>query len=310
MKRIAIIGGAGQMGMLFLDYFHSLGHQVVISDVDTERMERVAAQYGAETVGDNIEAVKDADIVLISVPLEETPRVIEEVAPAMRRGALMMEISSVKHQVLETLKRVRRYGVLPLSLHPLFGPGAETPRDKKIAVIPLVNPEEELKLTQEIFSESEVFLVEVDDHDRIIAVTIVFNYLFNVSLADLIREEDLSNLRLLGGPSFELQLLLCEGYLSQDSNLYYSAWRKNPYCREYMRLYVKSAQSLLEKLENKESFLDYVETLQKGFSVDPLFHQAYENIYNLIKALKNPRGRIFPDSPQNTNGNRVGGPPI
>lgn len=285
MKRIAIIGGAGRMGRLFLEYFHSQGHQVVISDVDIEKMKIVATQYGMETARDNIEAVKDADIALISVPLEDTPRVIEEVAPEMRGGTLMMEISTVKHRVQEALMRVKRYGVIPLSLHPLFGPGAENLKNQRIAVIPLDFPEEELKLVQEIFAESKVFLVEREEHDKVIAVTIVLNYLFNLSLADLIKEEEFSKLRSLGGPSFRLQLMLCESYLHQDSSLYFSAWRTNPYCREYLERSLKSFQSLRKKLNREEEFLNHIENLKRNFSIDPLFSQAYETLYRLIKDL-------------------------
>ena len=84
--RTVIIGGAGQMGKLFLNYFHSLNHNILITDINTEERERIAAQFDVETADDNIIAVKNADLVLISVPLEDVPKVIEEVTPVPHDG--------------------------------------------------------------------------------------------------------------------------------------------------------------------------------------------------------------------------------
>ncbi|MCW3991557.1 MAG: prephenate dehydrogenase/arogenate dehydrogenase family protein [Candidatus Bathyarchaeota archaeon] len=88
---MAVVGGAGRMGAWFTRYFSSRGFPTVISDVRGEEARSAASAVGAELKETSIGAVRDADLVLICVPIVETPEVISEAAPHMRRGAVLAE---------------------------------------------------------------------------------------------------------------------------------------------------------------------------------------------------------------------------
>src|SRR5687768_10511257 len=63
-KTVAVIGGKGAMGSRMASLFADLGHAVMIADLDTDLRPADAAAA--------------ADVVIVSVPIRETERVIRE----------------------------------------------------------------------------------------------------------------------------------------------------------------------------------------------------------------------------------------
>ena len=78
--KIAIIGGKGQMGKMFAEAFKKKGCEVIL----TGRR------------GNNIDAAKKADIIIVSVPIRETVKVIEEIASHIKEDALLTDFTSIK----------------------------------------------------------------------------------------------------------------------------------------------------------------------------------------------------------------------
>ncbi|RLE52560.1 MAG: hypothetical protein DRJ30_07715, partial [Candidatus Methanomethylicota archaeon] len=98
--RVAVIGGAGRMGVWFARYFIERGHDIIISDVKKDEAETVAKALGAKLAKNNIEAVRMADLSLISTPIDVTPEVLIEISPELKEPKIVMEISSLKSKVL------------------------------------------------------------------------------------------------------------------------------------------------------------------------------------------------------------------
>src|SRR5262249_17181128 len=117
-KRVAVIGGEGQMGALMVRLFRELGHDVVSADVATELTpERAAA---------------GADVVLISVPIQITLNVIAQLAPFVRKDALLLDITSVKAEPLAAMLRATEASVV--GTHPMFGPGVHTLQGQRVGL--------------------------------------------------------------------------------------------------------------------------------------------------------------------------------
>ena len=57
--RTVAVQGVGNVGMHLVRYLHEVGAKTVITDVDNERLEQCADEYGSEIVG--LEAIYDAD---------------------------------------------------------------------------------------------------------------------------------------------------------------------------------------------------------------------------------------------------------
>ncbi|MHA2321676.1 MAG: prephenate dehydrogenase/arogenate dehydrogenase family protein, partial [Candidatus Thorarchaeota archaeon] len=185
--RIAIIGGAGNMGRLLVTHFLRHNHSLVVSDPRTGEV--LSGDFDIAT--SNVAAVKDADLALISVPMEKTAAVIREVAPHMKENSILCEITTLKSNILETLRSACGHKLRPLCIHPLFGPRASYLR-KKFALIPVMDEEEEKKLANSLFPESQIVIVEAGEHDRIMALTLTLPYFINMVLASILKDENIS----------------------------------------------------------------------------------------------------------------------
>ncbi|MER9644161.1 prephenate/arogenate dehydrogenase family protein [Mesorhizobium sp. M0239] len=67
------------------------------------------------------EAVRDADLVVISVPVGSSGAVAEEIAPALKKGAILTDVGSTKASVIAQMQPYVPEGVHFIPGHPLAG---------------------------------------------------------------------------------------------------------------------------------------------------------------------------------------------
>jgi len=286
--KIAIIGGAGRMGRWFTRYFASKGHKIVISGVKLDKLKAFAQEAGVNFAENNAKAVKDADLAMISVPIPVTTKVIREIAPHLRKGAVVTEIASLKFGITEALIEASKLGVIPLSLHPLFGPGAQKLKENKIVVIPVVNSKAEIKLAKELFQEAQIIVADADTHDRLMALTISLPYFLNIAFASVLSEEDISTLKKFGGTTFAFQLTLTESVMNEDSALHASIQMHGKYALKYVDALLSKAEIVRKMIQekNQKDFIDFYNEVQGSLSRDTDFFKAYEKVYKALEALR------------------------
>ena len=119
-KRVAILGGTGKMGRWFAGFFLSKGYEVVLASRSAERAARAAEELGVASAASHEEAVGNADVVLVSTPIEATAETIRAVKDRLPRGAVIFDIASVKGDIPKALLEATEYGAKALSVHPLF----------------------------------------------------------------------------------------------------------------------------------------------------------------------------------------------
>ncbi|MDH5244286.1 MAG: pyrroline-5-carboxylate reductase, partial [Chloroflexota bacterium] len=66
--------------------------QVVASHPRAERREALSRDYGIGVVGSNVEAVQDADVILLGIKPQMLSRVGREIGPHLRRGQLVLSV--------------------------------------------------------------------------------------------------------------------------------------------------------------------------------------------------------------------------
>ena len=144
--KVTIIGGAGGMGKWFAEFFTGNGVEVRIVDKSPET-KAIAKQIGVEFLNTNIlnvmegeaagnEDIVDTDVLLVSVPIDITGRVIERIGPKMHGDSLLMDITSVKKMPVEMMQKFTPANVEILGTHPLFGPTAKSMRGQTIVFVP------------------------------------------------------------------------------------------------------------------------------------------------------------------------------
>ncbi|WP_206086471.1 prephenate/arogenate dehydrogenase family protein [Ollibium composti] len=67
------------------------------------------------------EAVRDADLVIVSVPVGSSAEVAEEIAPALKNGAILTDVGSTKASVIAQMQPFVPKGVHFIPGHPLAG---------------------------------------------------------------------------------------------------------------------------------------------------------------------------------------------
>jgi prephenate dehydrogenase len=70
---------------------------------------------------DPVEAARDADLLLLAVPVRAMAAVATACAPALRRGAVISDVGSVKATVVRDIEAVLPAGVAFVGAHPIAG---------------------------------------------------------------------------------------------------------------------------------------------------------------------------------------------
>ena len=83
--KIAIVGGSGKMGQWFARLLCEEGEQVLLIGRSEEKLRKVQQQLDVEITTD-IGQAKDADVIIISVPLDAFESVVRQLAPYTSSG--------------------------------------------------------------------------------------------------------------------------------------------------------------------------------------------------------------------------------
>jgi prephenate dehydrogenase len=289
IKEIAIIGAAGNMGCWFSKYFNKKGIGLSVYDLDASSLKSYSNTIICKNISDCVYA---ADLVLICVPIKDTPSMIEECASQMKPGAILAEISSVKSQTFRTLRKFSTT-IKPLCIHPMFGPGRADSKQMKILLIPVINKENEFKISNQIFEEATITVIpNANIHDKLIAIVLGLTHYTNIVFASLISKENFSYLREVSGTTFEVQSLLAASMFTEEPDLVASLLLENKSVTKHIQRYLCEANKIAKLIFNGNSTdlrAKYVKTraiLQQKQNLE----LSYKVMYNIVEKL---RSRIF-----------------
>ena len=181
-KVLSVVGGTGGMGKLFAKIFKNCVKEVAICSRTFEKAKRIADSLGISAWP--IEESAEADIVLVSVPVEETYEVCRAIVGKMSENSLLMELSSVKQGISDRLsKNFEEKKIEYLSLHPLFGPRIRSIKGRRIVIIPLKTGPIAEKVI-EFLRGKDALIIEsnVEEHDRYMAIIQVAHHFAFLSL--------------------------------------------------------------------------------------------------------------------------------
>jgi prephenate dehydrogenase len=225
--------------------------------------------------------------VVLSTPIDVTPQVLKEITPEIRSTAAVVEISSLKSQVLPDLEKIALRGVTTLSIHPLFGPRVTKIAGEKIALVPVSDPSSEFKLAKKIFPKAELIVVDVEEHDKAMALALSLPHFLNLVFASVVGQEDINVLKKLGGTTFALQLVLSEGVLSEDPSLYASIQIDNEFTVKILERFLSNAETLKQYIAEGDSkgFQQFYADARTSLMKDSDFGVAYEKMYKVLESL-------------------------
>jgi prephenate dehydrogenase len=214
--KTGIIGGTGKMGRLFAGVFRRAGYEVMVSGRTTK------------VTGHDI--AKECDIIIVSVPIRDTVRVIGEIAPLLKKSQLICDLTSLK---IDPVAAMLGSKAEVIGLHPMFGPTVKSFRKQTIIACPVRAKPASTKALLAVFrAEGAVCTITTpEEHDRMMAVVQGLTHYVTLCMADSIRRLgiDIDTTKAFMSPVYAIELSLVGRLLSQDPDLYGSILQENPF---------------------------------------------------------------------------------
>ena len=287
-KSVAIVG-AGKMGMWFCNYFSKKNnHEVLLYDKRKIKLDSKKFA-GNITVCKTLQpCVSKADIVIVCVPIRLTIPVVNKCVSMMKKGSCIVEISSLKMDIFNSLLGIPDY-LVPLSIHPMFGPGAKKLSDTKLLVIPIRNEKREQKLVRSLFKDARIIVIkDPKSHDSIMAVILGMIYYVNLLLANTLSKENITLLKRVSGTTFYLQTLLFESILTDNSSLIASLLADNKQLVKYLKKYNEESARLFEMITKNKNMLETrINRIKNGYANKKDIGLSYEKMYSIISKMNN-----------------------
>lgn len=234
-KTIALIGGTGNMGEVFAEALSKAGHKLLIT--------------GRSTKLSNVEATKQADIVIITVPIRETEKVIKEIASYVRKGALLSDFTSVKKIPCDAMLSYSSSEVI--GCHPLFGPSIGL-AGQEIVLSP-VRGEKHIKEYRNLWESIglRVTIMSPEEHDKLMALIQSLNHLSNTAFVNVVKKHSPTLPLEHATPAFLSRLYSIARACTQNPELYADLILYNPYTLEMMKELELSTSMLKKAIESK-----------------------------------------------------------
>lgn len=252
---IAVIGGTRGLGKWIAGFLKGEGFRVIITGRDRVTGENASRELGVEYCPDNVRAVRDSDIVIISVPIENTLDVIREVAPRMRRGSLLVDVTSVKEEPARLMEELVPEGVDVLPTHPMFGPRIRSLAGQVVVLTPLRRSRWVERAVNFLRRRGvRVLITSPEKHDKMMSVVQVLTHFAYISIALTIRDlgVDVGESRRFASPIYNLMLDTIARIVSQNPYLAYSIQVYNKYGERVRRGFIGAVERLEDLLRRGE----------------------------------------------------------
>lgn len=182
--RVALIG----LGLIASSMFWAMKRgglaKEVVGYARSEETRDVARQIGlCDTVADTlVDAVKDADLIVLAIPVGAMEGVAAAIRPHLKPGATVTDVGSVKRAVIDAVAPHLPKDVHFIPGHPLAGTEHSGPRsgfaelfeNRWCLLVPLEGTDPEAQERLRRFWEAmgaHVDVMDADHHDLVLAVT-------------------------------------------------------------------------------------------------------------------------------------------
>jgi|MudIll2142460700_1097286.scaffolds.fasta_scaffold03187_4 prephenate dehydrogenase len=291
MVRTAILG-AGKMGAWFARFCRENGEQVIIADRKKERLARFEKASGIETTDNFADAVKLADNIMICVSISAFEEVVENIAPFVSEGQVVMDICSVKEQPVRIMHQHIKKGLI-LGTHPVFGPGSKGVRHKAYVLTPTNAKEQEFAEKYKGWLEkvgARVFIMSPEKHDTLMSVVLGLPHFVGLVACDtLLEQPDFLETKKVAGTTYRMLFTLAEATALETPDLFANLQTTLPKMGKIEDIFIQKAEEWLSLVKKKDSdaIVRKLEQLKaKLLRADGDFEKSYETMYRMLDAAE------------------------
>ena len=257
---VGIIGGTDGLGKTLIYYFRD-EFDVYISGRDHKKGRQVADELGANYIESNAGLANMSDILVISVPIQHTCDVIREVAPFMKSGSLMVDVTSVKEGPSKTMAEVLPDTIEYIPTHPVFGPRT-TRLDNQVIVLTADRKGKWYSKVYDYLAGKNMRIIETtaEKHDFMMSIVQVLTHFSFISTASAIEKlrVDLNETEDYESPIYNLMIDMIARIVSQNPYLTYNIQSMNSNGPKIRNTFADAVMELRDVINdgNEEEFID------------------------------------------------------
>ncbi|MEH2163825.1 MAG: bifunctional chorismate mutase/prephenate dehydrogenase [Nostoc sp.] len=254
-RQVTIIGGHGRMGRLFKEQLSLVGHNVsVLEHDDWEYADKLLSQ---------------AELVLVSVPIEYTVDVIKRAAKYLAPTTALSDITSIKTQPTQAM--LEHHCGPVMGLHPMFGPNIKSFLGQKVVVCPGRNDDSFQWLLDFLESKGgELIVCTPEEHDQMMVVIQATQHFCRFSLGVFLAQAkvEIEQSLTMSTPNYRQEIDIVKRLFSQNPNLCVDimlateercnaiSFLANTYSRLARLVARKDREALIKEFENTQSFFE------------------------------------------------------
>ena len=257
---IGIIGGSDGLGKTLIYYFRD-EFDVYISGRDHDKGRLVASEFDVNYIESNAGLANISDILIVSVPINNTSDVIREVAPFLKDGSLLVDVTSVKEGPLKTMSEVLGDNVEYIPTHPVFGPRT-TELDNQVIVLTPDKKGEWYGKVYDYLKSKNMRIIETtaSKHDFMMSIVQVLTHFSFISTAYAIEKlnVDLSETEDYESPIYNLMIDMIARIVAQNPYLTYNIQSMNSNGVHVRNTFTSAVEELRDVInsEDSERFVD------------------------------------------------------
>ena len=226
---VGIIGGTDGLGKTLVYYFRD-EFEVYITGTDHSKGRNVADELNVNYIESNAGLANISDMLIIAVPIQHTSSVIREVAPFMKSGSVMIDVTSVKEGPSRTMAEVLPDTVEYIPTHPVFGPRT-TQLDNQVIVLTADKKGKWYGKVYDYLERKNMRIIETtaEKHDFMMSIVQVLTHFSFISTASAIEKlkVDLSESEDYESPIYNLMIDMIARIVAQNPYLTYNIQSMN-----------------------------------------------------------------------------------
>jgi len=241
-REIVVIGGAGQLGRLFVTQFRQSGYVPHVVEKDDWQ--------------NSADLFASAALVLVAVPIHKTLEVIAQL-PKLADDCVLADITSIKQKPVEAMLAVHDGPVV--GLHPMFGPDANSFKAQTVIVSEGGQANGYSWFLKQLEAwGAQLRFTDAAEHDRAMAMIQVLRHFSTIAYGNHLMHEsvDLAEITELSSPIYRLELAMVGRLFAQQPELYTEIIFSNKENLDMMRRYIQRFESLLDTVaaDDKKAF--------------------------------------------------------
>ena len=243
---IGMIGGQGKMGQCLEPIFKRYSHQILLSDGKT-----------------NEEVTKASDVLIFTVPIDQTTLVIESLLPHIREDQLLLDFTSVKTAPCNAMMKSK---ASVIGMHPMFGPSLKSIDGQTVVLCP-VRPGNWLNWLSDLLRREGAQIIQTtpEKHDKMMAIVQCLVHFTSLLFSHTMKQEGINPKELFqfASPVYRMQLFIAGRIAKQSPDLYRDIQFENTSFPETLAHFTHSFETLKGSVLSHDS-------------------QAFENLFHEI----------------------------